>query len=156
VLPDNDPDPITPTVAGTTQYTFPQPSATKYTLTHQTYCTAAGNTNDARTTIGIGEAVEFGGMPTNTVWTLVGKNSSISPTNGFGTRFIASMSPGSASVIATVGSQSQATTFTIIPPSTITVCSQDDLLGKPNPGGTQMGGGNQVLLYDLTNQCWFL
>jgi hypothetical protein len=138
VLPDNTEEDVTPKVAGVNYYTFTN-TAQEYTLTHLTECTAAGNTNNNRTTIGIGEVVDFSGMPNNTTWSISGAGT-ISSTNGGGTTFTASMSQGSATVTATIGSATIPTTLSIVAPNLITVVSNLDWPpGTENTNGTQMG-----------------
>lgn len=119
LLRDNDTNDVTPKVAGNSHYTFTPPTATPYRLTHLTRCTAAGNTNNARATIGIGEVVDFSGMPSNTIWSLSGAGS-ISSRNGSGTTFTAPLSPTNSTVTAQVGPTSQAVPFGVIPPTGLT------------------------------------
>jgi hypothetical protein len=109
--------------------------ATEYILLHQTECTAAGNTDNTRTTIGIGEVVDLSGMPGNTSWSLSG-GGSLSTTNGSGTTFTASSSPGPSTVIAQVATTQIQLAFNVIAPSGITVSV------KSNADGTT--GTNEI------------
>ena len=88
----------------------------KFTLTHLTECTAAGNPDNTRLTIGIGEVVDLGGMPDITKWSVSG--GLISTSNGVGTTFNASLSPSNGTVTATVEKASPLTvTFNVKAPS---------------------------------------
>ena len=125
---------ITPSVKGVDYYRLNDiPGKQKYALTHTTECTAVGNTNNDRTTIGIGEAVDLSGMPGNTVWSLSG-GGSISATNGGSITFTASLSPGGATVTAQVGTAQQSVGFSVIPPNSIIVNAYSD---DPDYWGTQ-------------------
>jgi hypothetical protein len=117
VLPDNTNVDITPVVKNLDWYAF-NLHATAYTLTHTTECTAAGNPDNARTTIGIGEVVDLGGMPDNTVWSVSG-GGTLSATNGGSTVYTAPLSPTTATIIATVETAQLSVTFNVIPPSGI-------------------------------------
>ena len=101
--------------------------------------TAPGNTNNARTTIGIGELVHLNGMPGNTVWSVSG-GGSLSGTNGGGVNYTAPLSPTTATINATVETAKLSVTFNIIAPNSVTVLSQVDWPpGTANPSGTLMG-----------------
>ena len=140
VIADNATVDITPTVKNLDWYAF-NLLTTEYTLTHTTECTATGNTNNARTTIGIGEVVDFDGMPGGTTWSVSGKGR-INSTNGAGTVFTASMSPGIATITATIGNATIQTTLTVIAPSSITIIGQYDWPQETeDPNGTRMGAG---------------
>jgi len=91
-----------------------------------------GNPDNTRTTIGIGEAVDFGGMPGSTVWSVSG-GGSLS-----GTTFTANMSPGAAIVTAQVGSVSIPTPLKIVAPDGIAVTVKTDI-GLGAPGTTTIG-----------------
>ncbi len=96
-------------------------------------------TNNARTTVGIGEVVDFGGMPDGTTWTVSGAGS-ISPTNGNGTKFTASLSPGSATVTAQIDNVTTQTTFSVVAPGSAQYAFfEDEPLGSQDPNGTYMG-----------------
>ncbi len=141
LLADNTRVAVTPSVKGVDDYFDDPPIGfTQYTLTHLTECTAAGNTNNARTTVGIGEVVDFGGMPDGTTWTVSGAGS-ISPTNGNGTKFTASLNPGSATVTAQIDNVTTQTTFSVVAPDSISIQSSVDNPPNKNqnPNGTQMG-----------------
>ncbi|MGH7952939.1 MAG: hypothetical protein ACREFE_13630, partial [Limisphaerales bacterium] len=139
LLSDNKRVVVTPHVDGQDFYDFGPPSFASYTLIHLTECTAPGNTNNARTTIGIGEVVDFSGMPANTTWSVSG-NGTISSTNGSGTTFTASLTPGSATVTAKIDDVTIPTTFGNIAPSSLIVLSiTDSPPGTENTNGTTMG-----------------
>jgi hypothetical protein len=133
LLADNTRVDVTQSVKGQDDYFAPPPTPVEYPLTHLTECAAAGNTNNARTTIGIGELVDFSGMPTNTIWSISG-NGTISFTNGSDTTFTASLSPGSATVTATIGNVTIPTLLNVIAPDSIIVNAYSD---DPNYWGTQ-------------------
>ena len=142
VLPDGATVDVTPTVKGDDFYWFDvQP--TKYTPVHLTECTAAGNTNNARTTIGIGEVVDFSGMPANTTWTVSGAGS-LSSTVGDHTTFTASHSPGGAMVTAKVGMEhfSLSVSLSVIPPSGLDASDYVDLGPSEWPSGTDEIGAD--------------
>jgi hypothetical protein len=144
LLPDNTTVDVTPQVKNLDWYAF-NLLTTEYTLTHTTECTAPGNTNNARTTIGIGEMVDFGGMPDGTTWSVSGQGN-VYPTNGSGTVFTASKSPGSVTVTATIGNVAIPTTLNVIAPSSITVISEVDCPPwEENPDGSQMGAQNAYI-----------
>ena len=139
-IADNATVDITPTVKNLDWYAF-NLLTTEYTLTHTTECTATGNTKNDRTTIGIGEVVDFGGMPSGTTWSVSGKGR-INSTNGSGTVFTASMSPGSATVTAAIGNATIQTTLTVIAPKSLTVIGNYDWPQETeDPNGTRMGAG---------------
>ncbi len=145
-LEDNTTVDVTPQ-AGAPYYTFTA-YAGKHTLMHQTVCTATGNTNNARTTIGIGEQVAIYFDPDLTMtfpetpfWTVLGAGS-VSPETGSGTTLTASLSPGAATVKVQVRDVSIPTTFSVIAPSSLTVISHEDSPQEDeDPNGTQMGAG---------------
>ena len=118
VLPDDDPDSVTPQANGHRNYAF---GVTAYEIpfTHTTRYPALTDTNRARLNLGVGEYVDFGGAPGDTQWTTSGGG--LSGTNGSGTTFTAPSNapPGGASVTvtATFKGQSVPTTFTVFPPS---------------------------------------
>jgi hypothetical protein len=146
LLPDNTQVDVTPQAVGNNHYLF-YAYATKYKLVHQTEYTAAGNTNNDRTTIGIGEAVDFSGMPSQTMWSVSG-NGRISSTNGNGTIFTANMSPGSATVTAHVGNVEIPTTFSIVAPRGFkTTISSSPGLGTL---GTNQIGQRTIYNVDVT------
>ncbi|HEY5233557.1 MAG TPA: hypothetical protein VIK35_08500 [Verrucomicrobiae bacterium] len=137
LLPDNSPPiDVTPSVAGMNSYFFQLNQPTKYTLTHTTECTATGNTNNSRTTIGICESVDFAGMPGGTTWSVSGEGF-ISSTNGSSTVFTAKMSPGSATVTATIGNATLPTTFQ-----------------TPNTRLTWPNGTNSTLIFNESTNAW--
>jgi hypothetical protein len=129
---------VTPTVTGKNFYIFDQPSTTPFPVVHQTECTAMGDTNNSRTTIGIGELVDFSGMPDNTVWTVSGAGT-LGGASGPRTILTASLSPGKATVTATVNSISISITFSVIAPSGIGNVS--DYVDSPFnvPGVSEIG-----------------
>jgi len=144
VLPDNKNVDITPMVKNLDWYEF-NLQATAYTLTHATECTVAGDPDNARTTIGIGEVVDLGGMPDNTVWSVTG-GGTLSVTNGSSTVYTAPLSPTTATIYATVETAQLTVTFNVIPPSSITVASQVDWPpATSDPAGTKMGAETDYL-----------
>ena len=74
MLSDNDPADVTPRAPGNNECTFTV-NGQKYTLVHQTEQPALTNTNRNRTTIGVGEQVDFSGMPSDTMWSVSGRRS---------------------------------------------------------------------------------
>jgi hypothetical protein len=113
-------------------YTF-YVGASKHTLMHQTECTAAGNPDNARTTIGIGELVDVYldpplqmTFPENPWWTVSGQGT-ISPIDGSDTTLTAKLSPGSATVTLHVRDVSMPTTFSVIAPDGIAAIDKNDL-----------------------------
>ena len=82
---------------------------------------ALTNPNRERTTIGVGEEVDLGGMPSRTKWSAGGGG--LSGTNGSDVRFTAPSNapPGgiTVTVIATVKNASLAIPFNVVPPSGI-------------------------------------
>jgi hypothetical protein len=112
-------------------------NAAPYALVHQTSCTATGNTNDARTTVGIGESVYLSGMPNSTTWSVSG-GGALSATSGNNTTFIASMSPGTSTVTAQVGSIQLPTTFNVVAPTGSIVAP------NPNQGLLGHSGTNKI------------
>jgi len=136
VIADNATVDITPTVKNLEWYAF-NLLTTEYTLTHTTECTATGNTNNDRTTIGIGELVDFGGMPSETVWTVSG-NGHLSATNGSSTVLTASHTPGTNTVTAIVSNVTLPTTFTVLAPNGVTA-TVDTEVGFGPPGTNSMG-----------------
>jgi len=119
--------------------------AVNYYLTHQTQCTAAGNPDNSRTRIGIGEVVQLGGMPSGTVWSVSG-GGTISTIHGAPT-FTASLSPSSPTIIAQIAGAKLTTTFNVIAPRFITVSSPvDQPLGTQKTNGTQMGADTEYTI----------
>jgi len=114
--PDGVTRDVTPRT-GYDYYTFAQPSVSKYTLVHLTECTALGNPDNTRTTIGVGENVDFSGMPGNTTWSA--RPGRVSPEEGSGTVFTAPATGGNAIVAATVGDVTLTTGFGVLEPSGI-------------------------------------
>src|SRR5579885_1948481 len=114
--PDGVTRDVTPRT-GYDYYTFAQPSVGKYTLVHLTECTALGNPDNTRTTIGVGEHVDFSGMPGNTTWSA--RPGTVSPEEGSGTVFTAPATGGNAIVEATVGDVTLTTGFGVLEPSGI-------------------------------------
>ena len=145
-----DPVQFTPTVAEDKFYVFgyndeayniddtPSFTDSPHVLIHLTQCTAAGNPDNSRTTIGVGEKVDFSGMPDNTTWSVSG-NGTISSTTGSGTTFTASLSPGRATVTAQVGTATQPVTFNIIAPSGIGNVSDYQDVGLGTEGANHIG-----------------
>lgn len=122
MLPDNDPDIVTPHVNGKNKYTF-SVGGTKYTLKHTTYYPAYADTNLSRTTVGVGEQVSFGFQPTMPYamdWTTTA--GSVSPTFSSSTTLT---SPSNAVPSLTVtaklrgGKSVQFPPFTVVEPSGI-------------------------------------
>jgi hypothetical protein len=112
------PTDVTPRVPGMPCFTFAANQLAQYTLVHQTESTAVGNTNNARTTIGVGELVDLSGMPANTIWSIQG-GGSLSATNGGGTTFTApsNTGPSTVTVFAQVGAAQLSVPFTVLSPT---------------------------------------
>ncbi len=112
-----------------------------YQPTHTTRCVAFGNPDNTRTTIGIGEAVDFRGMPGGTTW--IDSNGFTTTTNsGDGTTLVASMSPVNATATATIDKVNIPWTFTVIAPSSVVIFTNQDnpsIVGDANAAGTKMG-----------------
>jgi hypothetical protein len=104
--------------APATSFTSQQlPSVQESKLTSQTLCTIPTNTD--RTTIGIGEQVQCSvSPPQNVTWSLIG-GGSLSGTTGPNTTLTASMSPTNSTVLAQIGSATQALAFKVLAPSGI-------------------------------------
>jgi hypothetical protein len=121
----------------------------KHTLVHQTVCTATGNTNNERMTIGIGEQVAIYldpalnmTFPETPFWTALGAGSVSSETSS-GTTLTASLSPGAATVKVQVRDVSIPITFSVIAPSGMSVTFNKDLpLGTPGPPNNQIGASS--------------
>lgn len=142
-LPDNVEVDVTPRVVGEDFYTFAV-GASKHTLLHQTVCTAVGDPDSARQTIGIGEQVVIGfdpelsmTFPETITWSLLGQGT-ISPTTGSTTVLTAKKSPGSATVTAHVRDIDIRTGFGIVAPQSITVTGFEDKTSGHVASGTAM------------------
>jgi hypothetical protein len=123
-LSDNITRDVTPRVKNKDYYTF-YVDASRHTLVHQTICTAKGNTNSARRTIGIGEEVAVYldppvGMtfPETPFWYVLG-DGTINLNTGSSTMLTANLSPGSATVKVNVRDVTLSTSFGIVAPSGI-------------------------------------
>jgi hypothetical protein len=109
--------------AGVPMITFNPDTGENFALIHLTECTAPGNTNNARTTIGIGELVDLSftnGSPGPTGWSVSG-GGTISPIGDSGAVFTASMSPSTSIVTVTNGTATKSVTFDVIAPSGVTI-----------------------------------
>lgn len=113
VLPDNDPDVITPRVPGKDKYSFTV-GAQKYTLLSYTQHPALANTNRDRTTIGVGEEVNLSGMPTNTIWNV--STGSLAYTTGSNNVLTAPSNAATATVTASAGGKAVAIPFKVLEP----------------------------------------
>ncbi len=124
----------TPTVSDS-QMSIVQPSASGSTLVHTNKVQALANPDPTRTTIGVGEEVDFSGMPANTTWRE--GNTIIIPTpTGPTYAFFAPSSAGSAKVTASAPNQaSKSVTFKVLEPTGVdhTVIVATDNLGPPVP-----------------------
>jgi hypothetical protein len=138
LLPGNTNVDITPIIENDNpnNYTY-DVTPQEYTLTHTTECTAVGNPDNTRTTIGIGEVVNFGGWPSGTTWSVSGQGR-ISSTSGSGTVFTAAMGPGSATVTATIANVNIQTELSIVAPSSVAVIGYADQYAAYNRVGTLM------------------
>jgi hypothetical protein len=110
--------------------------AGKCKLVSQTLCSVP--TNTARLKIGIGEQVLCSIVPPNdATWTLIG-GGSLSGTNGPSTILTASLSPTNSTVVAQIGSATQALAFTVLAPSGISVSLKTNW-GCGTPGTNNIG-----------------
>jgi hypothetical protein len=156
LMEDNTSPDITPTIVNDNpkNYTF-DVSPQEYIPTHVTECTAAGNPDNTRTTIGIGELVDFGGMPAGTIWSVSGQGS-ISSTTGSGTVLTAFMSPGSVTVTATIYNVSIQTTFSVVAPSGVQVADHYDNPQGWVSGTAEIGADTKYLLNILPTSVSFI
>jgi hypothetical protein len=153
---DNTSPDITPTIVNDNpkNYTF-DVSPQEYIPTHTTECTATGNPDNTRTTIGIGELVDFGGMPAGTTWSVSGQGT-ISSTNGSGTVFTAYMSPGSATVTATIYNVTITTTLNVVAPSGVQVADHYENPQGWASGTAEIGADTKYLLNILPTTVSFI
>lgn len=114
LLPDNDPNNVTPKVPGKDRYNF-SVSGIKYTLYHATAVQALSNPDLGRTTIGVGEIVNFGGMPPKTKW--AASAGSLSVNTGSSTTFTAPNNAANATITMTIGKLTKTITFNVVEPS---------------------------------------
>ncbi len=155
LLPNNSEVNITPT-APLCLYTF-LVSATEYTLLHTTECTATGNPDNTRTTIGIDERVDLSGMPANTAWSVSG-GGSLSTNNGSGTTFTASSSPGGSTVFAQVATaQPLSVPLNVIAPSGVAgQVRTNNGVGTNGPPNKQIGASTTFTAIILPTTVSFL
>ena len=131
----------TPSWGGSPFYVFYLKDAHVYSLNHATQCTAWGDTNNTRTTIGIGEKVDLGGLPDCTDWTISGEGT-LSSTNGSGTTLSAKLDPGDIKITATINYVGQSVPVTV-PPFMVIVPSSVAVLGYTDkPLGTEVANGD--------------
>jgi len=159
VLGDNIDIDVTPQVSGIDFYSF-YLGMSRHTLLHQTICTALGDTNSARSTIGIGEQVAVYldpplGMtfPETPFWYVLG-DATNSPDTGSSTLLTANLSPGSAMVKVVVRDVTLSTSFGIVAPSGISVSFKNDL-GLGTPGANQIGASTMYWVYILPTNVSF-
>jgi hypothetical protein len=115
----------------------PDPGEDKYKLVSQTLCDIP--TNTARLTIGIGEQVRCSVSPAiDAKWKLIGAGS-ISSTNGPFTILTASLSPSNSTVVAQIGTVTQALAFKVVAPSGIGNVSVVTNLGLGATGTNTIG-----------------
>ncbi|MGH7952464.1 MAG: hypothetical protein ACREFE_11180, partial [Limisphaerales bacterium] len=141
LLPDNVTKDVTPKIKNKDFYIY-DVEAAKYTLIHLTECTAMGNTNDERTTIGVGENVDLMGMPDNTVWSTTA--GSLYSMNGSWTIFTAPSTAEPVTVTASVGGQSLPVTFAVLEPTGI---DHAQIIGTEHFPVGEAGAG-------MTNAIW--
>ena len=132
LLPDNDPDNVTPKVKGKRNYSF-SVNGTEYTLTH--VCVADTPTNKARLTIGVCEDVDLGGMPTNTTWSA--SAGTLNTNKGPRVRFTApDTETKPATVTVSVANAEPLTLdFTVLKPQKVTYENVGLVTGVTNPLG---------------------
>lgn len=140
-LPDGESYDVTPTVLGNTYYTYGIPEPSKHKLVHLTECTALTNPDNTRTTVGVGEYVNFSfvqpinmSIPETPHWeTTAG---SVDPTTGEGTRFTAPSNGVPATVTVHVRDVKIETEFEVKEPSGV----DHAVVRKTKQwGGTQWG-----------------
>jgi hypothetical protein len=148
LLPDNDPDDVTPKVNDKNNYTFTV-NAKKYTLKHTTYYPALTDTNRSRTTIGVGEEVTFGFTPTMAYamdWTTTA--GSVSPTLDSSTKLTAPSNAASGLIVTAKlrgGKSVQFPPFSVVEPSSI---DHAKIIGTNTYPTGSAGAG-------MTNAVWF-
>jgi hypothetical protein len=117
---------VTPTIGGVDYFKINGITPAVYTPTHLTECTAPGNPDNTRLTIGIGEVVTFTGMPDGATW--IDSNGFTTTTNsGSATTLTASESPVGATVTATIDNVNTQWAFNVIAPSGVEVTGWTDL-----------------------------
>jgi hypothetical protein len=119
VLPDNDPDDVTPAVKGPQNFSYGV-SANEISLVHQTEQLAFTDPNPARLNLGVGELVDLSGEPTNTIWSV--SAGGLSGTIGSGVTFTAPSNAPTSGTGVTVtagipGKGNVSATFKVFPPS---------------------------------------
>jgi hypothetical protein len=125
-----------------------------FRLIHEVDCSACGDTNLTRTTIGIGEVVHLSGMPANTVWSVSG-GGMLSSTNGSSVDFTAAMSPGSSTVTANNQSVSDSIEFTVVAPSGVSAVVKTNF-GLGVLGTNQIGAYTQYWVSILPTNVSFV
>jgi hypothetical protein len=116
-LPKHTPVPVTPQVNGS-KYYLARVNAQPYKLVSQ--CWASTPTNRARTTVGVGEAVNVffqPSLPINVNWTV--SAGSLTSTSGPSTWFVAPSNAATTTITitASIGRQSVSIPFTVVAPS---------------------------------------
>jgi hypothetical protein len=121
---------------------------------HQTEYTAPADTNLFRTSIGVGEYVHLGGMPAGTIWSVSagGLSSDLQ-----GLVFVAPSSAASVTVTATYSNLPIPMTFTVFPPTGVTVIktSEDTFSGPPNLPPIPAAGMWLLLTYQPTSVSFY-
>jgi hypothetical protein len=125
---------ITPLAPQARYASFSLAAPIRYNLTHLTQAVAYANKDRRRTTIGVGELVNFTGMPQDTQWTNTG--GSLSATVGATNLFIAPSNAMSVTVTAMTNGVSIPVTFTVLAPTGVdhTQLNSVDYFGKSISG----------------------
>lgn len=120
-LPDGEEVLLTP-VAPAAYYNFDNLGAVKHRLVHETRCTAYADSNRSRTSLGVGEEVDFRFDPP---WDLTAQDQpwwvafagSVAPSSGVGTTFTAPSNAANATVRVTIRDVQMETVFGVKEPS---------------------------------------
>jgi hypothetical protein len=117
-------------------------------IVSSTACTAAGNSNNARTTIGLGEVVYISTDPAISVtWSVTG-GGNVSPVSGTSTTFTSPKTPTTCTVHASIGNTSSTKSFSVLARSGISVTlGSDSPLGDAGPPNNYIGARS---LFDCT------
>jgi hypothetical protein len=154
VLPDNDPDTITPHV-DVPNYAFGV-AANEMPFTHLTEYPALTDTNRARLNVGVGEQVDLSGMPGNTVWSVSGGG--LSATNGGAVTFTATSNAPAGGAPATVTAQvnndaAVTLNFNVFPPGAPDIVDVTSL--KTYDIGSAGAGMNLQIYYGPLNVSFY-
>jgi hypothetical protein len=148
MLPDNTDVDITPHVAGIDFYTFTDPPQ-EYTLIHLTKAKALTNPDPTRTTIGVGEEVDFSGMPDDTTWKESTGTIIPAPT-GSTYKFIAPSGKGQVTVTASISNRANASVvFTVLEPTGVdhaVIIATNNIGGYAPDGYPQGAAGAEMRL----------